>query len=343
MSDLTLTTRRVGAVLRRIDRVWLALALLFLALAAGMPAQAMQSARFTLDSFLGILPFLIASVVLAAWLKAAGADRLIGRRVSESVVLAIVAAAAFGAFSPLCSCGVVPLIAALLAAGVPLPAVMAFWVASPIMDPEMFVLMWAQLGLPFTLAKTVAALGVGLAGGFATLGLERAGLLSGALRAEVGCCGGCAAPGGAVDLRWVFWRDARRRDAFRAESREVAVFLSKWLLLAFALQSLMVAWLPGELIASTLGGEEAIPLAVALGVPAYLNGYAAIPLVGELMDSGMTPPAALAFLVAGGITSLPAAMAVYALVRLRLFVWYVVLALVGSLAVGYAYQAWFAL
>jgi len=44
--------------------------------------------------------------------------------------------------------------------------------------------------------------------------------------------------------------------------------------------------------------------------------------------------------VAGGITSLPAAMAVFALVRLRLFLWYIVLALVGSLAVGYAYQGW---
>lgn len=343
MSDVSLTTRRMGAVLRRIDRVWLALALLFLALALGMPAQALESLRFTLESFIGILPFLTVSVLLAAWLKAAGADRLIGARVSESVVLAIVAAAAFGAFSPFCSCGVVPLIAALLAAGVPLPAVMAFWVASPIMDPEMFVLMWAQLGLPFTLAKAVAALGVGLLGGFATLGLERAGLLSGALRAEVGCgsCGSaCAAPVGPVDLRWAFWRDATRRAAFGAESREVAYFLSKWLLLAFALESLMVAWIPGELIANNLGGGEAIPLAVILGVPAYLNGYAAIPLIGELMNSGMAPPAALAFLVAGGITSLPAAMAVYAIVRLRLFVWYVVLALIGSLVVGYAYAGW---
>jgi len=340
MSDASLTTRRMGAVLRRIDRVWLALALLFLALALGMPTQAVASARFTLDSFLGILPFLAASVVLAAWLKAAGADRLIGARVSESVVFAIVAAAAFGAFSPFCSCGVVPLIAALLAAGVPLPAVMAFWVASPIMDPEMFVLMWAQLGLPFTLAKAAAALGVGLLAGFATLGLERAGLLSRALRAEVGCGGCCAAPSGPVALRWAFWRDARRRTAFRAESREVAVFLSKWLLLAFAIESLMVAWLPGELIANYLGGDDAIPLAVVLGVPAYLNGYAAIPLVGELMHGGMAPSAALAFLVAGGITSLPAAMAVFALVRLRLFLWYIVLALVGSLAVGYAYQGW---
>ena len=52
---------------------------------------------------------------------------------------------------------------------------MAFAMASPIMDPEMFVLMTVVVGLPFTLAKTAAALAMGLLAGFATLGLERAG------------------------------------------------------------------------------------------------------------------------------------------------------------------------
>lgn len=49
-----------------------------------------------------------------------------------------------------------------------------------------------------------------------------------------------------------------------------------------------------------------------VAVPAYLNGFAAIPLVGELIAIGMAPGAALAFLVAGGMTSLPAPMAVFA-------------------------------
>ncbi|HCI47951.1 MAG TPA: permease, partial [Rhodospirillaceae bacterium] len=48
---------------------------------------------------------------------------------------------------------------------------------------------------------------------------------------------------------------------------------------------------------------------------AYLNGYAALPLVGGLVEQGMAPGAALAFLVAGGVSSLPAAIAVWALVK----------------------------
>ncbi len=104
----------------------------------------------------------------------------------------------------------------------------------------------------------------------------------------------------------------------------------------------MVRWLPAEVIAANLGGEAglAIPLAVAIGVPAYLNGFAAVPLIGELMSMGMAPGAALAFLVAGGVTSLPAAMAVFALVRRGVFVWYLVLSGLGALAAGFGYQAW---
>lgn len=324
----------------RPDRVWLALAVLFAGLAVAAPGQAVQSLRFTAGSFLWIAPFLLLSVTLAGWLKAAGADGLIGRAVARAPLVAIVMAAAIGALSPFCSCGVVPLVAALLAAGVPLPPVMAFWIASPLMDPETFVLMAATLGVGFTLAKTAAAVGMGLLGGFATLAIQRSGGFAAPLKPGVGAP--CAPVGPiSASLRWAVWREAPRRRAFAAEAARVGGFLSKWLLLAFALESLMVAWLPPDLIAAALGGAawQAIPLAVAVGVPAYLNGFAAIPLVGELMNMGMAPGAAIAFLTAGAVTSIPAAMAVFALVRRSVFLWYLLIALTGSLASGYAYQA----
>jgi uncharacterized membrane protein YraQ (UPF0718 family) len=209
------------------------------------------------------------------------------------------------------------------------------------MDPEMFILMWAQLSLGFTVAKTVAALALGLAAGFATLAAERAGLFAAPLRviSTCGCGTGALTP---VELRWAFWGEPQRRADFAAEARGVGLFLAKWLLLAFSLESLMVVWLPPEVIVGNLGGEAglAIPLAVAVGVPAYLNGFAAIPLIGELLSMGMAPGAALAFLVAGGVTSLPAAMAVFALVRAPVFLWYLGVSLLGSLAIGFAYQGW---
>ena len=83
-----------------------------------------------------------------------------------------------------------------------------------------------------------------------------------------------------------------------------------------------------------------ILIATLVGVPAYLNGYAALPLVSGLLEQGMAPGAGLAFLVAGGVTSLPAAIAVFALVKRPVFALYIAFALTGSLMSGLLYQAW---
>jgi hypothetical protein len=104
----------------------------------------------------------------------------------------------------------------------------------------------------------------------------------------------------------------------------------------------MLAYVPAQWVAGALGGEGLLPIAAAtvLGVPAYLNGYAALPLVGGLLGQGMAPGAGLAFLVAGGVTSLPAAIAVFALVKQRVFLLYLGLALSGSFLAGVLFQAW---
>ena len=347
MTAVTLAIRRIDGTLRRVDRVVLATLGLFAALLALTPAQAAASLVFTVDAIVYIAPFLIASVAIAASTKATGLDRQLAAVFSGRQAPVIAAAALFGALSPFCSCGVVPIIAALLAAGVPLAPVMAFWIASPLMDPEMFVLMAPVMGLEFTIAKTLAAFMIGLAAGFATHALTRRAVFADPLRPFDAGCGGCGAPGlgDSPEIVWAFWRDGRRRALFGAEARTTGWFLFKWLTLAFVLESLMVAYVPAEAVARYLGGDSvwAIPAAAVVGVPAYLNGYAAIPTVSALVDMGMAPGAGLAFMVAGGVTSIPAAMAVFALVKRPVFLWYLALGLGGSLAAGGAYQAYVAI
>jgi hypothetical protein len=52
----------------------------------------------------------------------------------------------------------------------------------------------------------------------------------------------------------------------------------------------------------------------------------------------MNPAAALAFLVAGPVTTLPAMAAVWPLVARRVFVLYVSLALAGAVLIGFIYS-----
>lgn len=325
------------------QRVWLASALILAALAVLDTTQAMDSAAFAGSALLRTAPYLVLSIAIAAWANATGADNLIAKAFTGAPLLMIALGAVAGGISPFCSCGVIPLIAALLAMGVPLSAVMAFWLASPIMDPSMFVLTTGVLGLEFALAKTVAAIGLGMFGGFVVHLLARGGALADPLREGIGN-GGC---GGAKvrapkPVVWRFWSEGERRAKFAKTAMTTTLFLAKWLTLAFILESLMVAWIPAETVTAALGGTGFMPIVTAtlVGVPAYLNGYAALPLVGGLIGQGMAPGAGLAFLVAGGVTSIPAAMAVWALAKPQVFALYIGLSLSGAFASGLLFQLW---
>jgi len=322
------------------DRVILAFIAGLLLLAVVDRPQAQPSLVFAFESLLGIGVFLLIAVGLAAYTRASGADGLIARAFSGHPARSIVVAALAGALSPFCSCGVVPVIAALLRARVPLAPVMAFWIASPVMDPEMFILTAAGISLEFAVAKTLATLAMGLGAGHAIYLMGHHPVFSDPLRGDNGR-GGCAAPLSRETVSWRFWVSAERRSLFRAELASMSMFLGKWLLLAFFLESLMIAYIPADQVAALLGsgGWHEVPLAAVIGVPAYLNGYAAIPLVGGLLEMGMNPGAAMAFMTAGAVSSIPAAMAVAVLVKRPVLATYLGLGLAGSMLTAFLYGA----
>ncbi len=334
------TRQIIGIVVR--DRVFQAMVVMLILLAIVDYAQLPVSLLFTLQAVWEMLPFFALAIAIAAVAKATSADILIARAFSGNPVRATVLAALVGAVSPFCSCGVIPLIAAMLGAGVPLAPVMAFWIASPIMDPEMFVLTVAGIGFNFAVAKTVAAASMGLLAGLSILLIQRYGGLTAPLRAEVvGCCeNSCSSGNEPKTVLWQFWREAPRIDLFRAEAIAIGAFLGKWLTLAFFLESLMLAYVSSDWIAAYVGADNpfAIPLAAVVGAPSYLNGYAAIPLISGLLEIGMTPGAAMAFITAGAVSSIPAAIAVWALVKKPVFVLYLALGLTGAMIAGWVYQ-----
>jgi uncharacterized membrane protein YraQ (UPF0718 family) len=115
--------------------------------------------------------------------------------------------------------------------------------------------------------------------------------------------------------------------------------VAKFMLLTFFLEALITLYLPAEWTANLLGTQNrwAILLAALLGVPVYTSNMAALPLISGLLAQGMHPAAALAFLIAGPTTTLPAMAAVWGLASRRVFALYVSFSLVGAIVLGYAY------
>lgn len=302
-------------------------------------AEARRNLWFVAREMWGVLPYLILGVGVSAWAQTANVSERIRGVFARRERYAIAAAAMVGAAVPLCACSVVPLITALFATGIPLGPVMAFWISSPLMSPSMFLLTAGTLGILYAVALLVAAITMGAAAGYAVSFLTARGLLRHPLRTSIqpsasscatsvpqGCCGPATLKGGKP-----FW----------AATQRPALFLGKWLLVAYFLEALIVHYVPPAWIVALLGEGKsfAIPLATAVGIPLYVSGVAALPMVQGLLSSGMAPGAALAFLIAGPVTTVPAMVAVWGLVRWPTFVIYLLAGVIGSLAAGYIFQA----
>lgn len=374
--------RQAAALLGHLDFVLGGLVILVVGLFLYNPDQALATLRYAGDELAHIGPWLAGSVLVAAAAKATGADALAARAFRGRQNRMIVVASLTGALLPFCSCGVIPLVAGLLGAGVPLAPVMAFWISSPLMDPTQFFIAAGTLGTGFAVAKMISAVGMGILSGFGTMFLIRVGWLDApaALRiasntstsccgpkpavaiavASKSCCGSTAQKTlvakeascrrkplpTATPVAWKFWNDAARSQKFLTTATSTGWFLVRWLAVAYAIESLMIAWLPVGAVGTWLGagaGPLAIPLAVAIGIPIYLNAFAAIPFVSGLIGLGMSPATGLAFMLATSATGFPAMVAVWALVKPRAFALYLGFAITGAVIAGYAYTAALAL
>ncbi|MAN13122.1 MAG: permease [Dinoroseobacter sp.] len=343
MTDLSQSAAPLRRPFARIDKVLLtcvgiAIALLLLDRAAFWPSITEAATSLAQTG-----PFILFAVAAIGVMRATGSERLMEGAFEGRETRMIVLGALAGGLSPFCSCEVIPFIAALLAAGAPLSAVMAFWLASPLMDPAMFAITAGALGTDFAIAKTIGAVAIGLMGGFAMMALSGTALLANPLKARTpsgcgSCCGGEAAR---PTLKWAFWQDAPRRRVFAEAAWANLLFLGKWLLLAYLLQALLIRYIPAEWIGTTLGGDGIGPilLGALLGAPAYLNGYAAVPLIEGLVAQGMSQGAAMSFVIAGGVSSIPAAVAVWALVKPKIFLSYLGLAITGAILAGLTWGA----
>ena len=343
MTDHAHNHARIDAsapIWKRVDKVLLAILAVPLLLAIFDLPQLWPTVTFAAEAILYTGIFIAFAVLAVGYLKATGAEAILATAFEGREVRMIVLASLVGGMAPFCSCEVIPFIAAALAVGAPLSAVMAFWLASPLMDPAMFLITSSQLGFDFAIAKTMAAIGVGLLGGFTVKAFAATPVFADPLRPRITamtCDSGCGG-GNAFDGKpeWAFWKDTARRDIFRTTVIENALFLGKWLLLAYLFEAMMLHYIPSDWIASVLGGDglQPILLGALVGGPAYLNGFAAVPMVHALLEQGMSNGAAMSFVIAGGVSCIPAAIAVWALVKPRIFFAYIAIAMTGAVIAG---------
>ncbi|MCP4316197.1 MAG: permease [Hyphomicrobiales bacterium] len=311
----------------------------FLAALIWWPVALAQTVEFVLYSLVDVSPLVIPGIVLAAWVSASGAGDRIAEAFNGRIFRTVFLASAIGAVTPVCGVTVLPLMAGLLMAGVPLAPVMAFWLSYPVTDPAMLATTAATLGVVFAIGKTLAAFGLGLLGGFATAFAAPRRWVTDPLRNNAivrKCASDCGSDG--YDL--AVWASPARRSRFRREFIATARLVLICLIPAFAAEHMLNGLLKPEALSAYVGSEVwwAVPFAVFVDAPAYVDGYAALPLTRALIDHGMSQGAAMAFLVSGSVVSIWGALAIFPVLRLKPFMLYLVLAVSGSLISGWIFD-----
>lgn len=186
---------------------------------------------------------------------------------------------------PLCSCGVVPVYRSLLQRGAPPAAAMAFFIATPELGVDAILLSWPLLGAELTALRVLAA-----------------GLVAWLVGWWVGGRAPAPAPVRAPDGEVRGTLAARLVSGLRAGFGELVDATGPWIALGLLLAALIEPWIDPTALTGIPGPLQVLVFA-GLGVPLYVCASGATPLVAALLAKGLSPGAALAFLLTGPATN----------------------------------------
>lgn len=243
-----------------------------------------------------------------------------------------VAAAAFGVFTPFCSCSAVSLFVGFVSAGVPLGVTFSFLIAAPMINEVALGLLFALVGWKIAATYLVFGLVVAIIAGWTIGRLRLEGWLEDWVR---------DLRAGAVDLPEERLMPADRIRAGLDSVREIVGRVWLWIIVGIAIGALIHGYAPNDLLASIMGKGAwwSVPAAVLVGVPIYSNAAGIIPVVEALLGKGAALGTVLAFMMSVTALSLPEMVILRKVLTLRLLAVFVAVVSIGIVVVGYLFNA----
>ncbi len=155
----------------------------------------------------------------------------------------------------------------------------------------------------------------------------------------------CAAPAVALAVaprKAVFrirWRELAEA-ALDVGLRQIVLFFSLFVAIGFIIDR----FVPSSIIVALFSARTvfAVPLAALIGLPLYVSGEGAVPLIQTLMKAGAGGGAMLAFLITGPATSAWVIAGISTFMKRRVVILYVLFILAGGIACGYLFDLFLA-
>lgn len=280
------------------------------------------------ETLAAMSPYLLFGFLVAGLLSVFVSPALIGRHLGGSGVLRqSLKAALLGVPLPLCSCGVMPVAASLRARGANRSATVSFLISTPQTGVDSILVTLGLLGPVFAVARPLIAFVSGVIGGVG-VGLLAPEDAAGAQRAEQP----------AIDCDTCTTGDAHESRLHEAlEHGFVALHrdIGKPLLAGIAVAGVIAAIVPPNFFAGVLG-RGIVPMLVmmALGIPVYVCATASVPVAAALIGAGVSPGAALVFLMTGPATNAATVSTIWKVLGRKTAVLYLCTVALSALAAG---------
>jgi len=282
-------------------------------------------------------PFVLLGFFVAGLLKAFLPDDFVARHLGGTGTASIVKAAAMGVPIPLCSCGVLPAAAGLKKQGAGKGAVTSFLISTPETGIDSIAVSWALLDPLMTLIRPVVAFFTAVAAGIAvSFSEKRTGSETPEAAAEpqTSCTSGCCCSSKPPEPEGLA---GKLHKGMRFAFGDLLKDIGGWLFFGILLAGMISVFLSPEIVSRYLSNQYlSMLLMLAISVPLYVCATASTPIAAALALKGISPGAALVFLLAGPATNAAAITVIAKLIGRRATVVYVAVIVSMSFLAGIA-------
>jgi uncharacterized membrane protein YraQ (UPF0718 family) len=237
-------------------------------------------------------PYLLFGFLAAGILSMLVSQRIVERHLGGRGIWSVLKASIFGVPLPLCSCGVIPVSMSLHKHGASKGSTIAFLISTPQTGVDSIFVTLSLLGPVFAILRPIIAFVTGIVGGV-LVDLFSGGSQTdrpGPAKCTDECCGGAEKRKITRGLKF----------AFVTLPRDIGGAMLAGLVIA----ALISVFVPNDFFAEKLGtGVSAMLVMMVLGIPMYVCATASVPIAAALILKGLTPGAALVFLMTGPATN----------------------------------------
>ena len=239
-------------------------------------------------------------------------------------------AATIGIFTPFCSCSAVPLFIGFVESGVPLGVTFSYLIAAPLINEVAAALLWGLFGWKIAVIYIASGWIISVIAGF----------ILGKMHLEKYVEDYVYKIKMKQGLKAQKKLQKERISESLGETKSIIIKVFLYLLIGIAIGSFIHGYAPENLLTQIAGKGNwlAVPIAVLLGVPLYSNAAGMIPIVSSLIEKGLPLGTALAFMMAVTALSLPEAIILRKVMKLKLLIIYFSIVAAGIIFTGYLFN-----